>query len=51
MEDVICIDMAEDKDKWRAVVETDMHVRVSQNVGDFLTSWGTKVFTGFAGWS
>jgi hypothetical protein len=50
-EDVDCIDVDEDKDKWRALVNTDMHLRVPQNAGNFLTSWGTKVFTDFAGWN
>jgi hypothetical protein len=43
-EDVDWIDVAEDKDKWRALVDTDMNLRVPQNAGNCLTSWGTKFF-------
>jgi hypothetical protein len=32
------IDLAEDRDRWRAVVSTVMNLRVSQNAGNFLTS-------------
>jgi len=43
-EDVDWIDVAEDKDEWRALVDTDMNRRVPQNAGNCLTSWGTKFF-------
>jgi hypothetical protein len=32
------IDMAQDRDRWRAVVSAVMNLRVSQNAGNFLTS-------------
>jgi hypothetical protein len=32
------IDMALDRDRWRAVVSAVMNLRVSQNAGTFLTS-------------
>jgi hypothetical protein len=43
-EDVDWIAVAEDKDKWRALVDTNMNRRVQQNAGNCLTSWGTKFF-------
>jgi hypothetical protein len=36
-EGVNWIDVAEDKDKWRALVDTDMNLRVPQNSGNCLT--------------
>jgi hypothetical protein len=38
MKSVNWIDLAEDRDKRRAVVNTVMSLRVPQNVGSFLTS-------------
>jgi hypothetical protein len=32
------IDMAHDRDRWRAVVSAVMNLRVPQNAGNFLTS-------------
>jgi hypothetical protein len=32
------IDMAQDRDRWRALVSAVMNLRVSLNAGNFLTS-------------
>jgi len=42
------IDLAEDWDKWRAVVNTVMNVAVLENAGSFLNSRGTVSFTRWA---
>jgi len=33
--------LAEDKDQWRAVMNTVMNLLASQNSGNFLTNWTT----------
>jgi hypothetical protein len=40
------IDLAQDMDQWRALVNTVMNLRVSQNVGKFMSSCATSSFSG-----
>jgi hypothetical protein len=39
------IDVAQDKDRWRALVSAVMNLRVPQNAGNFLASWGPVSFS------
>jgi hypothetical protein len=38
------IDLIQDKDKWRALMNTVMDLRVPQNVGKFLSGYTTDGF-------
>jgi hypothetical protein len=38
------INLAQDRDKSRALVSTVMNFRIPQNEGNFLTGWGTRPF-------
>jgi hypothetical protein len=42
--DVDWIGLVQDRDGWQAVVNAIMNLRFLQNAGNFLTSWGTKLF-------
>jgi hypothetical protein len=43
---VYWIDLAQDKDRWRAVVNAVMNLQFPQNVGNFLSSLGHITFSG-----
>jgi hypothetical protein len=40
------IDLAQDRGRWRALVNGVMNLRVLKNAGKFLTSWGPVSFSG-----
>jgi hypothetical protein len=40
------INVAEDRDRWRALVNAVMYLRVSENAGNFLSSSGRFSFSG-----
>jgi hypothetical protein len=40
------LDLAQDKDRWRTVVNAVMNIRISQNEGNFMTIEGPVSFSG-----
>jgi hypothetical protein len=40
-----CTDLAQDKDYWRALVNTVMNLRIPKNAGKFLSSYTIGVFS------
>jgi len=44
-DDMECTDVAQDWDKWQAVVDTEMNRWFSWNSGNLMSSWGTAGFS------
>jgi hypothetical protein len=40
------IDLAQDRDRWRAEVKEVMKLQVTENTGNVLSSWGPDSFSG-----
>jgi hypothetical protein len=39
------IDLAQDRNRWRAFENAVMHLRILYNMGNFLISWGAAIFS------